>query len=139
MVCNCTPSLRSLAIAKQFFPTIATTALPLYSKICITTTMSINPLFNHTINHCAKQKTVGNWKTNLRRNTYRHREIRVYRVKLCEFSYRRRNLSRKKEQIVKVDGGLDENLDNIFVFLMGLAIIGLSDDLTYLSLSFLAK
>ena len=34
MVCSCTPSRRSLAIAKQFFPTIAITADPLYSKIC---------------------------------------------------------------------------------------------------------
>ena len=34
MVCSCTPRRRSLAIAKQFFPTIAITADPLYSKIC---------------------------------------------------------------------------------------------------------
>lgn len=33
IVCSCTPRRLSLAIAKQFFPTIATKALPLYSKI----------------------------------------------------------------------------------------------------------
>lgn len=48
IVCSCTPSLRSLAMAKQFFPTIATTALPLYSKICIAI-ISNNPSISSLI------------------------------------------------------------------------------------------